>query len=262
MSSPLFVVGAQRSGSTALAYALSEAFDRKGGCFTVNGKLLYYARRWITVDDVRAQHLRTDEILHALARKPATGRTASKWMERVEWSLREAARRVANEEVPATREGVCALVRGLALDGYPTAPWGDKYNEYLLDLEFLHEIFPGAKWLFLSRHPGEVRESTHAWTGDRPWRPRTDEAIERRWVEWNVSWLSFRERVKPGRRLEVKYAELCSGRAADAIGRFADVDLQGLVTMRRPLGDPPMIRTNRAQDMWTTLTANSLPEDI
>ncbi len=68
---PILLVGPQRSGTTALGAALSDALAAVGGCFTVNGKLLYLLRRWWTDADAAARHLRDDEVWHSLARIPA-----------------------------------------------------------------------------------------------------------------------------------------------------------------------------------------------
>jgi len=132
--------------------------------------------------------------------------------------------------------------------------WGDKYNEYLWELDTLATWFPDASWLFVVRHPGEVRESVRAWTGDRPWLPSTDAAIELRWVAWNQRWLAFRSRVSPARRLEVTYRDLCSGSAAGVVEDFTGVSVEGLATMRRPpRSQGADVRTTEAQDLWTDL---------
>ncbi|MGN0116368.1 MAG: hypothetical protein ACI39M_02635, partial [Streptomyces albidoflavus] len=94
-ASPVILLGGQRCGTTALAYALNLAFDDHGGHFTVNGKLPYLLHRWLTREDLRHGHLRADEILHALDRRPPDGAGAARWRERVERSLRQAAREVA-----------------------------------------------------------------------------------------------------------------------------------------------------------------------
>ena len=74
---PLLLVGAQRSGTTALGYALSEAHASRRGCFTVNGKLFYLAARWLHADDLAARHLRVDELCHALTRRRPGGAGAA-----------------------------------------------------------------------------------------------------------------------------------------------------------------------------------------
>lgn len=254
MTSPLFVVGAQRSGTTALAHAIAEGAHRAGGCFTVNGKLFYLARRWITENDVRARHLRVDEILYALTRRRPLGYGAEEWMSRLEASLRSSALRVAEGEVGADPAAVAGLVRDIAREAYGPGPWGDKYNEYLLELDTLNRWFPEASWLFVARQPGEVRDSVRAWAGDRPWLPRSEAAIELRWVEWNRLWLAFRSCVGAARQLEVTYGDLCNGRAADAVEAFTGMSLDGLAAMRRPCrAESAEVMTREARDLWTRL---------
>src|SRR4051812_36557269 len=92
---PVFLVGAQRSGTTALASCLSAAFARRGGTFTVNGKLLYVLSRWMRPEDLHGRHLRTDEMLHALRRRSVWGVGSEQWLERAESALRAAAADVA-----------------------------------------------------------------------------------------------------------------------------------------------------------------------
>jgi hypothetical protein len=93
--------------------------------------------------------------------------------------------------------------------------WGDKYNEYLLDLPFLNELFPQAVWIFLVRDPRQVVASMLEWSGDRPWNPREQEACSRKWSAWNNRWLEFRSRIPKARRIELLY-----GSPLDALCTF------------------------------------------
>lgn len=225
---PLFLVGAQRSGTTALAHVLSAAYaEQFGATFTVNGKLWYFLRRWLTPDDIAARHLRADEIVHALNRRPPQGSGASAWLADVDRALREAARAVSAGRYPATAHGVRALARDLAASVHGPREWGDKYNEYLLDLPFLDDLFPAARWIMLFRHPAEVVASMLAWSGDRPWNPRTAADAEAKWVAWNRCWLDFRAKLPPERFTEIDYADLCTGRGLEDLMAFTGLDLTG-----------------------------------
>jgi hypothetical protein len=244
------LVGAQRSGTTALGHALSAAHARAGGCFTVNGKLFYLAARWIADDDLVARHLRVDELCHALDRRPAGGEGATRWRARLEAALRVQAARIAD----GRGDPAATLVRDVAAAAYGNGPWGDKYNEYLLDLPYLHRLYPRARWLFVHRHPSEAAASMLAWTGDRPWRPADVEGCELKWAEWNERWLAFRERVPEHQRLEVSYDALCTPAGLCDVGRYAGVELpDGCMSRRRPPAGPP--RTSRAADVWSRLSA-------
>ncbi|MER5891312.1 hypothetical protein ABT160_46550, partial [Streptomyces sp. NPDC001941] len=82
-TSPVILLGAQRCGTTAFAYAMNLAFHDSGGHFTVNGKLPYLLHRWLTAQDLADRHLRADEILHALDRRPPDGAGVERWRARV-----------------------------------------------------------------------------------------------------------------------------------------------------------------------------------
>ena len=225
MKAPLLLVGAQRSGTTALAHLLSAAYAEQGGLFTVNGKLWYVLRRWLTPDDLRGRHLRADEMVHALQRRPAQGAGAQLWLADTEHALRWAARAVGEGRYPATTQGARALALDVEARVYGRKPWGDKYNEYLLDLPFLYELFPAARWIMLFRHPAEVATSMLAWTGDRPWNPATVADAEAKWTAWNRCWLDFRDRLHCGQAIEIDYGDLCTGDALARLTEFTGFDL-------------------------------------
>jgi Sulfotransferase family len=138
---PLILLGAQRSGTTALAAVLDAAFDEVGGVFTINGKLPYLLHRWCTDADLRGRHLRVDELLHALRRRPPYGRNSARWLEVTERVLRAAARDVAD----GMSCDAVTLRRRLVRDAYAgSTRFGDKYNEYLLELDNLAATMPDA----------------------------------------------------------------------------------------------------------------------
>jgi hypothetical protein len=252
---PLFLVGAQRSGTTALAYALAESHAGQGGCFTVNGKLFYLTPRWLRADDLTARHLRVDELLHALDRRAAGGDGANAWRARIEVALREAARDAAQGRLIDRPGGALELTRRIAAAGYGDGPWGDKYNEYLLELPYLDVLYPRARWIFLYRRPAEVVDSMLAWTGDRPWRPTDPAGCEAKWAGWNERWLSFRDRIAPGRRLELSYDTLCGPDGPALVAAFAGVDLVGAdLKRRRPPADREPL-TERGAEVWRRLCA-------
>lgn len=235
---PVFLVGAQRSGTTALAHALSQAVNTQtGGTFTVNGKVWYLLHRWLEASDLEARHLRADEMLHALERRPAQGAGSADWSARVEAALRSAAAEVAAGVWSPDAAGVLGLRRRLAGSIAGTQPWGDKYNEYLLQIPALEQTFPEARWIMVYRHPGEVTASMLAWTGDRPYNPVSAADAEAKWVAWNRRWLEARSRIDRRRRVEVDYADLCSGAGHQALADFTGLDLSTALagfSARRP----------------------------
>lgn len=233
---PVILVGAQRSGTTALARALSQAFHDRGGHFTVNGKLPYLLHRWLGPDDLAARHLRVDEILYALDRRPPAGAGVAQWRARVERSLRAAARAVADGEAG---DDPIALARTIMAESNPgTAVWGDKYNEYLLQLPQLERIVPGARYIMLFRNPEEVADSVLSWHGDRPWAPTTREAARAKWTAWNARWLEFADGVDPGRRIVLEYRALCRGEETDRLEAFLGHELKPYLADLEPRKPP------------------------
>lgn len=223
---PVFLVGAQRSGTTALALALSKAFDEAGGRFTVNGRLPYLLRRWWTEDDLRSQHLRADEVEHSLRRAPAGGVGAGAWTERAATALRAGAERAAGRKVA---DGAEKEVRTICEESYGGGPWGDKYNEYLLDLPWLDRVFPTARWIFIVREPADVVASMLEWRREKVWNPRQERDAAAKWATWNERWLRFRGSLAPGRAFETGYRQLAADGGIQLSG-WLDLDVERHLT--------------------------------
>jgi len=254
MRPPLFLVGAQRSGTTALAHAISgQVHAQHGGVFTVNGKLWYLLLRWLDVADLEARHFRADEVCYALRRRPAQGAGAAEWLSRADGALRVMAAEVASGVYPADPAGVRQACRAVAAAVAGAAPWGDKYNEYLLQLPELRATFPEARWLFLRRHPAEVVASMTEWTGVRPWNPASPRDCEAKWMSWNRRWLSFRSGLTPDRVLELDYADLCSGAANRAVQEFTELDLTAALRGYRNRRSPGLAASPEADRVWARL---------
>jgi hypothetical protein len=218
----VLLVGAQRSGTTALAFALSHAFAAAGGLFTVNGKLPYLLRRWWTQEDLERQHLRADEVVHGLRRLPTTGVGASAWLDRTSVALGASAARAAALSSSATVEEEVRLVCG---EAYGAIPWGDKYNEYLLDLPWLHRVFPAARWIFIVREPADAIASMLGWRREKAWNPWDARAAAAKWAAWNGRWLDFRDSLEPGRAFEVGYEQL-AGDGGRRLSEWLGLDLE------------------------------------
>lgn len=247
-SDPILLVGAQRSGTTALAARLSRAVHDAGGVFTVNGKLMYYLRRWWG-DAPAHRHLRADEIIHGLRRKPAWGEGAQPWQARAEEALRQAAGAAAAEACGDPLQEMRRLCRR----AYGARLWGDKYNEYLLELDFLHDLFPRATWIFLARDPAEAVDSMLGWSGDRPWNPTGVAAAALKWSAWNAEWLAFRGRVAAERRVELLYEDVAAGRRG-ALDERLGIDLARYMEdfRPRPRGRPGAL-PEEAERTWQRL---------
>ncbi|GGO60847.1 sulfotransferase [Nonomuraea cavernae] len=251
-SPPLILLGAQRSGTTALGAVLDAAFDAVGGVFTVNGKLPYLLHRWCTEEDVRARHLRADEMLHALRRRPPYGLRSERWLATVEGVLREAAADVA----AGSAVDAATLRRDLVRRAYAGATrFGEKYNEYLLELDRLAQTVPDAHWVLLVRHPAAVADSMLRWSGDRPWRPGTWEAALDKWAAWHEPWLRHERARDPARSTVVEYGRLCAGDDLDRLSTAVGLDLAphaGLLAERPPPA-PPRALPPRVERIWQAL---------
>ena len=238
-TNPILLVGAQRSGTTALGGAMSKAIATLGGCFTINGKLPYLLRRWWTPEDRDAQHLRSDEVAHGLARLLPQGEGADEWLKRTHEALQASARRAS-----LTRVSIVNEVRRVCAEAYGLGPWGDKYNEYLLDLPWLSAMFPDARWVCLTREPGEAVASMLAWRKDKPWNPSEAASAAKKWAYWTSCWLAFRDSVSPQQRIEIDYGALCEGRHEN-LSEFVGVDMLPFLTnFRRASQDRPLAPLN------------------
>ncbi|MGW2649020.1 sulfotransferase family protein [Streptomyces sp. NPDC001393] len=258
MTGPVLLVGCQRSGTTALSYALSSAFAAAGGHFTVNGKLPYLLDRWLTPVDLEARHFRADEVLYALDRKPPQGTGVEVWRAQAEAALRRAARDVAEGAVRDADE----LAHRITSESYAGFPyWGDKYNEYLLHLPRLGRMLPDARFLVLVRHPDEVADSMLRWTGDRPWCPVSRAAAHAKWTAWNAAWLEFSASLPTDRFLVAEYRDVCRGEATARMEAFLGLELTPFLAELAP-------RTNEVtggalpaetERVWAALTDQARP---
>lgn len=253
LTDPVFVVGAQRSGTTAFGLALANLYAARGATFTVNGRLPALLRRWCTHVDLDNRHLRADDIAHVLGRKPAYGPTAREWHERCAAVLVDAAGQVAAGAAPST---AVELAREIVVSSYAGPAWGDKYNEYLLDLDWLHALFPTARWVFLYRHPAAVVASMLRWHTGKVWNPRTARACEDKWIRWNAHWLSYRPNLSRDRVLTLSYDDICAG-LVDGVDDFLGLPVRAALAdfTRRHSDADPAGTGQAALDMWQRLAA-------
>jgi hypothetical protein len=213
---PVFLVGAQRSGTTALARCLSASAADGRGMFTVDGKLLYYLRRWWT-DPTGDRHARADEISHSLRRRRPTGVGIDDWLARADSALHASATRIATCGVGT---GVWQEIRAVCASAYGRGVWGDKYNEYLLDLPFIHRAFPDATWVFTVRDPRQVVASMISWRQVPCWNPCSVDACAYKWIAWNERWLQFRDSISPTRRVETEFTTAAGTISAQLVSLF------------------------------------------
>ncbi len=226
---PIFLIGSQRSGSTALAAVLNRAVGLKGGMFTINGKLPYLLNRWLTRQDLNARHFRADEVIWALRRKTPRGRGVENWLVQTERSLRRTAEHVA----AGTQRGPIDIRRQIVREAYgSTDLFGDKYNEYMLELSALYSCAPEAHWVLIVRHPVDVAASMLDWSGDRPWRPRTFEDAMEKWIAWHKPWMNWSPRESQTLTV-VEYRSMCTSAGLGRLGSILDLDLDSHSNMMR-----------------------------
>lgn len=205
-SGPVFIIGAQRSGTTLLARVLATHPD---ALITVNGKLLYYLIVWLYRDsaDAPGSHARLDEIAFSLQRKPILGLTEHEVQRMIDMLRHDfpPERIISLDARTIVRTVWAEIYRALA---GTRRVLGDKYNEYLLQLTEICAVFPDARFVFLHRNPFDVAESMVRAFAGRPWAPTTPQAALAKWVAWNELWISLRERLPADRRVEVQYETL------------------------------------------------------
>lgn len=230
LQGPLFLVGPQRSGTTALGIMLSHAISDIGGCFTVNGRLPYMLQRWWRDADLRAIHVRADEVVHGLRRMPVLGVPGEEWQERACLTVLQRARYASQNNTSMIED-----IREICETAYGGRLWGDKYNEYLTELPALTTIFPDARWVYLYREPESVVSSMLEWRKNKPWNPSTDWRAADKWAFWTNCWNEFRSQIAPAMKLEILYDDLCAGRHQD-LSNFLGMDLAPyLKTFRKPV---------------------------
>lgn len=216
---PLFLVGPQRSGTTALGIMLSRAISDIGGCFTVNGRLPYMLQRWWRDADLRAIHMRADEVVHGLRRMPVLGESGEQWQERACFSVIQRAQFALQNDTSMIED-----IREICETAYGGKLWGDKYNEYLTELPALSAIFPDARWIYLYREPESVVASMLEWRKNKPWNPTSDCRAADKWAFWTNCWNDFRSEINPAMKVEILYDDLCAGRHQD-LSDFINIDL-------------------------------------
>jgi hypothetical protein len=241
---PLLLTGNQRSGTTFTARVIGA--HPRAAVGNEDG-LIRMAALWFPAlagpDGAGLPYARFQEFLRALelrGERGGGGPGGARWRAlsaRVEavlaaWqqdgTLEEWTRR---RDVDAFVRRLCHAVIGSG-GAQPPLAWGDKYPEFLFQLERLDAIFPRARWLFVVRRPeSNVEALARKLPADRGAvvgkAVFTLEACAWQWLDWNARWLGFRARIPAARRLELRYEDLIADPAAAVaqIGAFAGLDL-------------------------------------
>lgn len=206
MDSPLFIVGAQRSGSTIISLCLSK---HSKVFLTVHGKLLYYLIQWIyyNFSNEINYHLRLDEIAYSLKRRPILGIPPDVTDSMVD--------RLSNDFNISLFAGMNKqeIIRTIwseiyAHDSKGKFVIGDKYNEYLLMLEEVADVFPNARFIFIKRNFIDSSESMVRHFSSRAFSPQTYEEGVIKWLQWNKKWIDFSEKLDEKHKYMIRYEDM------------------------------------------------------
>jgi hypothetical protein len=201
---PLFVVGAQRSGTTLVGALLAR---QPGLALLVNGKLAYYLAVWALANraEAAARHVRLDEIAHGLARVPPRNGEPARFAAATDW-LATTGELAACDDLAAGAARVWRRFHARLDPG--AAVHGEKYNELLLHLDALDAMFPDCRIVFVHRDPLDAAESMVRHFAGRAWAPPTLEAALEKYLRWNRCWSARRARLAPERAYELAYEDL------------------------------------------------------
>jgi len=222
-SAPVFLVGCQRSGTTALALHLQR---HPALALTVNGKLLYLLIVWLLEQEAHAAcgHVRLDEVAFAFGRKAPYNLSARTMQAIQAYLVRGAPGHLTAGCDP--RAAIRAMLDDIYAIIHPDARRiGDKYNEYLLQLPAIHAIYPDARYIFVYRDPVDVAESMLRHFRGRPWAPLNVVQALDKWASWNARWLAMRGLLDPAYYIELCYEELVARPAQACASLFAFMGL-------------------------------------
>ena len=206
IKNPLFLIGAQRSGTTIFSLLLAE---HKDTFIAVNGKLLYYLITWLYPwsQPIINGHIRLDEVVHSLKRKRILGISESH-LEKM-YQVLETQFNYQTYDTLETPEIIAHIwvktFRAIS-NGEPVI--GEKYNEYLIQLDEIRQIFPRARYIFIYRHYLDTAESMFRVFRNRSWGPLNYENAIIKWARWNEQWLKFKRTNPNTPFFEVKYEDL------------------------------------------------------
>ncbi len=254
-AAPIVMTGCQRSGTTLLAKLLKA---HPQGAFGIEDGVIRFALQWFGwARDNRhlLPYARFNEFCGLFKLRPAAT---------VSYARMEALLRTLQEDdafLALTRAGETEqLIRTICWryyhpDGDPRPRfWGDKYPEYLFQLEAIEAVFPKARYIFIKRQPEATVEAlVRKLPANRSERLvgkhiYTVDDCARQWAVWNGQWLAFRERIPQERRLEVCYEAFIEAPEAglDRLGRFVNADLAAAPAVRHLLTSID----HRRRDAW------------
>lgn len=190
MTSPLFVVGCPRSGTTLLAEMLARTSFGKP---TETHFITKYRKRLERYGDIAERSAFLALAGDILRERPVLQWRLDTTPERLWESCERHDYRTLIERIMMTRS---------ATRGY--AGWGDKTPHYLLDLEILDGLFPDARFLYVVR---DGRDVTLSLLG-RSWGPNNVYRCAVYWKEYNRPRRVLDALEQSGRLLRLRYEDL------------------------------------------------------
>jgi Sulfotransferase family len=226
MRGPVIVTGIQRSGTTLLGRIVA---GHPQASFTVNGKLLYGLLHWVRANSLSGcelSHIRADEILHMLQRKPILGVCEDFLPSIVGPELHEWAQSLAADRHTACQGDTDIAIRSLLarihLRLNPRATfWGDKYNEYMLMVPVIQRLFPEARFVVIVRDVDAVARSMCRAFQGRPWCPPSPAHAVVKCQEWWLEWETARRGLPAGSWIQLRFEDLVA-RPATTLRTLAD----------------------------------------
>ena len=220
---PIILLGAQRSGTTALAYSLNNLFAQKNGQFTINDKIIYYLQRWLTDKDIENRHFRADEVVYSLKRVVPKGiPNENLWMEQISVILNKTSSLIADGT------DICAIdfIRNIMSEIYGNyAVWGYKYNEDILNISYISTLFPKARFIILVRNPLDVANSILNWKKEKVWRPSSISENLRKWECWHQELISLINHWDKSKFIVLDYDKLCEGEYKKDLSSFLNMEI-------------------------------------
>jgi hypothetical protein len=194
-SSPVFIVGAPRSGTTLLVQLLRKYFNINFG--TESQFIVHYYKRIAKFGD-----LSDSRNMHHLIRKVVQERCFARWKKQFGFSLN--IDRLKREIREPTFRGLLDGIYGQFAKFAGRTRWGDKYPPYSLDMPVLEVLYPEAQYIHIFRDGRDVGLSLqHVGFG-----PRNFMQAAFFWKQYVTSAQNFGRTITKTRFHEIRYEAL------------------------------------------------------
>jgi hypothetical protein len=206
---PVFIVGADRSGTTMLRLMLNE-----------HRELLVARETWFMIDLMNALPL-VDTLTQEQRDVACTIITGHPRWQDLEIEGKEFVERVSSL-ARASLADVIATVFELLLEREGKSRWGDKTPEYVVAIGQIHAVFPHARFIHVIRDARDVCLSLL----QKRWRGPHARNVARYWADYVGRGITCGRALPNGLYLEVNYEDLVRNTemALKRICEFVDLD--------------------------------------